>query len=359
MTGNLVSVQGFFQSRKKEIILSLFAILFAFLFCLPFVETYFWYKRSNSWVVPHTIFDPELGWANPVNTKTVFENVTYTGNALGFRSEEIDLAREHILILGDSVAFGLGVNDDEAASYILGQEFKKYQTLNLAVSGYGIDQYYLALRRHIGKTRPKYVVAVLFPTNDLNDTRRDNLNGIQKPFFVEDQGRLVNMTGKLSRFSCQNIFAKSWILEQLGMNGRGKEICGERNLINREGFWVVFSLFIKIRNLAFQYGAKPLFVLSPSMGAVKHSICELKGKPFDCETLDSGFAESYERFLKRIRRNRFEYIDFKNELILKSRDNVLESFYRQSGKDSHHYSPLGNELLAETISRRLKEIEDH
>ena len=103
------------------------------------------------------------------------------------RSEEVYSSKGHILVVGDSVAFGLGVNNDETVSYYLGKEENisalEYQVLNLGVSGWGIGQYYLNLKKHIENLNPKMIVLIIYVTNDLDDTRKDHHYGISKPMF--------------------------------------------------------------------------------------------------------------------------------------------------------------------------------
>jgi len=114
---------------------------------------------------PNTRFDPDLGWSVIKERSTVdMHNNIISSNEDGYRSPEIDPERDHILVLGDSVAFGLGVGDNETMTSYL-DDMVDEQVLNLAVSGYGLDQYYMQLSKEIHKTNPKHVLVVLCTGN--------------------------------------------------------------------------------------------------------------------------------------------------------------------------------------------------
>ena len=187
---------------KKEIFLALVTTFLTGLLGLILVEWYYW---NTSSVCEVCRFHPQLGWET-IPSKTVTNGkVTYTTNSMGMRSGEVDSSRGHILITGDSVAFGLGVNNDETVSHYLEQDERisglGYQVLNIGVPGYGIGQYYLNLKRNIDELNPKLIVLILYTTNDLDETRKDNRFGISKPIFIYRNGNLLNLNPNISRFS--------------------------------------------------------------------------------------------------------------------------------------------------------------
>ena len=108
------------------------------------------------------------------------------------RSREVDFSKGHILLVGDSITFGLRVNNEETVSHYLEKEYKRYQVLNLGVPGYGIGQYFLNLKRHINQLNPKLIVLIIYTTNDLDETRKDTRYEISKPFFLYQEGNLLD-----------------------------------------------------------------------------------------------------------------------------------------------------------------------
>ena len=131
--------------KKKEILLALATTILTGLLGLFLIEGYYWRSGYTSLVCEICQFHPQLGWET-IPEKTVTNGkITYTTNAMGMRSGKVDSSRGHILMVGDSVTFGLGVNNDETVSHYLEKEEKVaslgYQVLNMGVPGFGIVQY--------------------------------------------------------------------------------------------------------------------------------------------------------------------------------------------------------------------------
>ena len=124
--------------------------------------------------------------------------------------EEIDLNQKHIVIVGDSVAFGSGIHDKETLSYQLAKELKEFQVLNFSVPGYSIDQYYLTLKKHINKTNPALIVVVIFTGKDLQLLMFDK----RMWFNMANGARNCHPTFS-SAYFCWNFLPKQLIIEEL------------------------------------------------------------------------------------------------------------------------------------------------
>ena len=61
-------------------------------------------------------------------------------NSLGFRGPEPEPDKPSIAILGDSFAFGFGLNDDQTQAALLREEYSDHNVHNLGVNGYNIEQ---------------------------------------------------------------------------------------------------------------------------------------------------------------------------------------------------------------------------
>ena len=127
-------------------------------------------------------FDPLLGWDYiPYKSTTGEYGVTYTFNSEGYRTNDInyktDLSKPIILIVGDSILFGHGVNFEDTFGYKLQKKLKdKYEIINFAVQGYGTDQAYLKLTRVLPIYRPKIIVTDFMDDHflrNVNIDRRD------------------------------------------------------------------------------------------------------------------------------------------------------------------------------------------
>lgn len=294
-------------------------------------------------------FDPELGWTSIPNQSHSHNGKTYTTNSLGFRSDPVDFSKKHILVSGDSVAWGDGVNDNETVTAFLSKKFTDYQTLNLGVNGFGIDQSYLRLKRHIGKLNPQLIVFMVYSGNDLWDTSNNTRYGKSKPLFtlkkeqtepfgykVRISAADIKLTNKtISKFSCSNLLSRSWLFSLAMFENVRQSLCDQQTLKDGEHLYVFVSLLLKIKDLANANNSQILFLLSPSKSdfiftANKESSTYKKG----LITLQNVF-----------RQLRLPHIDFYERA--KAEKLNIEGLYNPN--DNAHLSPIGNRLLAEMI----------
>ncbi len=138
--------------------------------------------------------DAELGWVPRPNLHFVGEGGDwYTTNSLGFRALReytVDDAEHYtVLVVGDSFTYGSQADDGAVWPTLLQGLDPRLQVLNMGVGGYGLDQMYLMLRRHIGHFRPDLVVAA-FIDDDLERAML-SFRDFEKPRFEIREGRLV------------------------------------------------------------------------------------------------------------------------------------------------------------------------
>jgi lysophospholipase L1-like esterase len=344
---------------KKEILLFLFSLSFSMVFAIVFLEFYFSEKYwlgnffTHNGKSHNTQFNSKLGWNAKSNTVHVENGITYTTNSLGFRSEEVDPSQKHILVLGDSIAWGYGVQDNENISYYLNEKIKEYQVLNLGIMAYGIDQYYLNLIEHIDKLNPSLIIIIICMANDLEETSADVSYGKSKPLFVIDKNKTNFKLGKNQKIdlgnilltnsnilpnSCNNVFTKSWTLKQPFFQKIRDTICKTRRLSGLDLQYVMFSLYLKFTQLAHEKNANILFALSPP---------EIRSKT---EGGNMGKTDLFhiKFFQDMFRSTRFPYVDF-FEIINKENFDSKKLYV-----DGLHYSPLGNKLFADSIIETIK-----
>ena len=123
--------------------------------------------------------DPEVRYVLSPNQKGWVDDGFVTTNSRGFRGGEVEIpkppGRLRIVALGDSVAFGWGVNDADTFCQQLEQQFLARRpdvdidVVNLAVPGYATRQEVALLERNLAALQPD-VVLVGFYENDLPDT---------------------------------------------------------------------------------------------------------------------------------------------------------------------------------------------
>lgn len=140
--------------------------------------------------------DPRLGWSyRPGATArhaTAEFDVAITIDADGRRAAADGTGPEDgplILCLGDSFAFGWGVEEAESFPALLRTRLRA-RVLNFGVSGYGTDQQWLQLERDGLDLRPRLVI-VTFCENDVEEAIRDFVYGKSKPRFVLSESGLA------------------------------------------------------------------------------------------------------------------------------------------------------------------------
>ncbi len=193
-----------FSQIWKNIALSAAVVAVLFL-CTELVFRVFYHPENLGTVMR---FDGNLGWS--LKPGSYLWSVDYGRglsyrirvNSLGMREREISLrkapGKKRILILGDSVAFGTGVEQTERFSDILGRDLGDHvEVMNGAVAGYACDQevlYFESFGRHL---RPDIVVLTMTLNNDILGDMLDHLylQTAPKPRFVLKDDSLVLESG--------------------------------------------------------------------------------------------------------------------------------------------------------------------
>ena len=143
-------------------------------------------------------YDSLLGWAHQPGQEGIFETQQFRTsvriNKNGLRDREHSYKRQgdikRILVLGDSFAWGYGVEESERFSQQL-EESLSVEVINAGVSGYSTDQELLWYRNEGIKYETDLVILVV-AGNDVGDNDRQLVSTIYyKPKFVIEDGQLV------------------------------------------------------------------------------------------------------------------------------------------------------------------------
>jgi hypothetical protein len=102
-------------------------------------------------------------------------------NQEGFRVVEdasVPTPGGQIMILGDSVTLGAGVNQGATFADALQDLWQDQYTIhNLSTNGWGIAEYYVAFQHYSTRLDPALVIVGLYPTNDFNDLSHTQWSG--------------------------------------------------------------------------------------------------------------------------------------------------------------------------------------
>ena len=133
------------------------------------------WQNNNECVIfdKNLLYKPKTGlciFENPeFNTKLKFDNFKRNHNLnTNYKNEE------HIIVLGDSIAMGWGVNDHETFSYHIEKQINK-KVYNLAVSSYGTVREIKRLKLSPFYKNSKTIIIQYHP-NDLGENKELDIN---------------------------------------------------------------------------------------------------------------------------------------------------------------------------------------
>jgi lysophospholipase L1-like esterase len=161
-------------------------------------------------------YDALLGWAHQPGQEGVFETPQFRTvvriNEKGLRDRSHAYERqgdtERILVLGDSFAWGYGVEESERFSQQL-EESLGAEVINAGVSGYSTDQELLWYQNEGIKYEVDLVIVVI-AGNDVGDNDRLLVNTIYyKPKFIIEEGQLIPTGHPVPKTSTQGRFVYS------------------------------------------------------------------------------------------------------------------------------------------------------
>lgn len=137
---------------------------------------------------------PVVGWINAPNFSGTHGSPEFimhrTHNSRGFRGEEFSdeqiQSSSSVAILGDSLVYGHGANDEDTFTYALNRDDTERVYLNMGVSSFATAQEYLLLKEIVTPLKPDLVVFCVF-WNDIFWDVFDN----KGPTFQVVDGKLV------------------------------------------------------------------------------------------------------------------------------------------------------------------------
>jgi hypothetical protein len=117
------------------------------------------------------VYSDTYGWIPRSGTSVVLEGRRVSINSSGYRGRELASSKPpgltRVVVLGDSIAFGLEVSDEQTFAHLLDTRVDGIEAANLAVQGYGPDQELIVLLKKGLRLDPDVVVLAFCLANDL------------------------------------------------------------------------------------------------------------------------------------------------------------------------------------------------
>lgn len=144
--------------------------------------------------------------------------VTVETNSLGLRGPELDTKTAkrgpRILVLGDSLAFGFGVESEEAFPRLISRmlEEEEITVVNAAVPGYSFDHHLVFLRNRLDEFAPDLVL-IAACENDIDDLQWSalELDSDRLPIRSRSRLRFVDRHGRLQYVNQTGVALPRWI----------------------------------------------------------------------------------------------------------------------------------------------------
>ena len=301
------------------------------------------FHRTHSHRDDNVAFDPELGHAPVLRPGDEAAGVILS-QTIGQRLETIDPAREHVAVLGDSVLYGWGVGDDETSAALLASRVHSAQVINLSVSGYSIDQYYLYLQRHLHRLKAKLVIVGIYAGNDYESAAMSHWSGHSTPLFVLDGDGLALFREHTPRLNCIDVVSGSLLFKPLWADfdfamSLLSAVCHVRTLDEDEHEEVVRRLLRDTAKLVESQGSRLLYVLLPDFN------------DFNKEAWYWREKSKYGDLARLLEEGEYDVLWFYDELAT-SGGSPAEYFIEG---DSAHLNQSGHTLLADRLEVILRE----
>lgn len=143
-------------------------------------------------------YDDLLGWKGVKNLSAPYYSkdfhVTVKHDAEGYRNiyPSYVEGKKNYLLIGDSYAWGWGVEDDETAAAVFTRKNPEKNLYSLGIAGYGTDQEWLSLQQFLERHPKHHYQGVIleFYFNDFDDNAATERYAYPKPVFVDSENGL-------------------------------------------------------------------------------------------------------------------------------------------------------------------------
>ncbi len=266
----------------------------------------------------------------------------YRVNQLGLRGGPVPLQKpagtRRILIVGDSYAFGFGVDEPDTLAARLQDDLRKdhgdVTVLNMGVPGYQTGQELGRLERDGFRLQPDLVILVYY-AND-NVAASFHYDHRRKFCYVDELPLPRGVTRFMARFALYAMVTKAYTAHL--------DKTGVLDARNPDHMGVTGSRLAKIADLCRKRDVKLLLVAIP---ALVNSIDLLKEDHID--------TRLHRQILARAQSEGIPTVDFRAELI--RRGKPIEQLCLTDGERTDtHLTGEGYTILARQIAARIREV---
>ena len=312
-------------------------------------------------------YDNELGWTTKENSLGMDHpnlqepSVQIRINSQGYRGMEspglMTPGIRRVVILGDSITFGYGVEEKDSYPAILQALIgADSQVINRGVSGYGLDQEFLLFKRDVLQQRPDLVI-VGFSAGDIYDSTCSTRFGIPKPYFRLVDGKLIlhSPPREFSKVNDSDILFRgkpfrSFLFTRLHLYRlifyrfspvMKKEHVSIEEMTVTEGTQVAAAIVRSWKKICDENGIKLLFLVFPQDDWLKNAASS--------KAFKSGHASAVEI----LEDAGISYLDLWDAFAA----NYNQGLFLKG--DNVHPNRKGNEIIAEKIRKRLHDDKLH
>lgn len=164
--------------------------------------------------------DEELGYK--LQSNKVFRHKDYKidvqyyldwhGNRAHSINNKIDSLKKSILIIGDSMGFGQGVEYEYTFAGLLRDTLDQYQIINTSVPGWGPIQYKITLAKYLNMGIDiKFVIMAFYPYNDIIDAKRDYRKIKISNGYIVTRNTSSNAINRFNTFIVKHSHFLTWL----------------------------------------------------------------------------------------------------------------------------------------------------
>ncbi|MHC4512700.1 MAG: SGNH/GDSL hydrolase family protein [Planctomycetota bacterium] len=299
------------------------------------------YRLANLGLIA-TDPDPRIRFTLSPGFETRIGDDLYRVNDLGLRGGPVPLRKpagtRRILVLGDSYAFGFGVDEREAVGAQLQEElredFPDVAVLNMAVPGYQTGQELARLERDGLRLQPDLVILVYY-AND-NVPASFHYDPRLRICYVDELPLPCSVKRSMIRFALYAMATKAYThhLDRAGvLDSRNPDHMG-----------VTKSRLSSIAGLCRRQGAKLLLVAIPGLTNSRDLLRE--------DHIDTVL---HQQILAHAASAQIATVDFRAVLI--GRGKPIENLFLTDGeRTDNHLTGEGHGILASQIAARIREL---